>query len=95
MGSEVFKKDFAHKKRKGGKMDTKFVGPFMITKKLGKGLYALQLVENPDCVIDRVNGIQLKPYLTPLPSPSCELSMTISPDLGRSLNSSTPPDHDR
>ena len=78
-------------------MDAKFVGPFIITKNLGKGLYALQLVENPDRVIDRVNGMHLKPYLTPPPSPSCELSlnMTISPDHNCSLNSSTPPDHDR
>ena len=97
VGSKVLKKDFAHKKRKGGKMDAKFVGPFIITKSLGKGLYALQLVENPDRVIDRVNGVHLKPYLTPPPSPSCELSlnMPISPDHDRSLNSTIPPDQDR
>ena len=94
VSSKVLKKDFERKKRKGGKMDAKFVGPFIITKNLGKSLYALQLVENPDRVIDRLNGIHLKPYLTPPPSPSRELSlnMTISPD--HSLNSSTPPDHD-
>ena len=89
VGSKVLKKDFARKKRKGGKIDAKYVGPFIITKSLGKGLYALQLVKNGDHVIDRVNGVHLKPYLTPPPSPS-----TIPPDPDHSLNSTISPDQD-
>ena len=108
VGSKVLKKDFARKNRKGGKMDAKYVGPFIITKSLGKGLYALQLVKNRDHVIDRVNGVHLKPYLTPPPSPSCErphdstippdpdhsLNTTIPLDQGLSLDSTIPPDPD-
>ena len=32
VGAKVLKKDFLRKKRKGGKMDTRFVGPYIITK---------------------------------------------------------------
>ena len=94
VGSKVLKKDFARKNRKGGKMDAKYVGPFIITKSLGKGLYALQLVKNRDHVIDRVNGVHLKPYLTPPPSPSCERphDLTIPPDPDHSLNTTILPD---
>ena len=41
------------------------MGPFTITKCLGKGLYSLQSIENPDVVIKSVNGVHIKPYLTP------------------------------
>ena len=53
----------------GGKMDDKYLGPFTITKRLGK---ALQLVDNPTIKVERVNGAHLKPYLThnPPTSPS-------------------------
>ena len=70
VGAKVLKKDFLRKKRKGGKMDTRFVGPYIITKNVGKGLYALQLVQNPSVVIEQVNGAHLKPYQTPLQSPA-------------------------
>ena len=69
---QVLKKDF-NRKKKGGQMDAKYVGPFVISKNLGKGLYALQSIENPGHVLDRVNGVHLKPYLMPPPSPSEDL----------------------
>ena len=65
LGAKVLKKDFKRKKRRGGKLDYKYVGPFTITKCLGKGLYSLQSIENPDVVIKSVNGVHIKPYLTP------------------------------
>ena len=49
VGSKVLKKDFARKIRKGGKWMPNMWG---LLSCLGKGLYALQLVENPDHVID-------------------------------------------
>ena len=57
--------DFKKKKRRGGKLDYKYVGPFTITKCLGKGLYSLQSIENPEVVIKSVKGVHIKPYLTP------------------------------
>ncbi len=39
IGAKVLLKDLLRKKRKGGKLDTKWLGPFVIRKKLGKGLY--------------------------------------------------------
>ena len=46
-------------------MDAKYVGPYVITRHLGKGLYALRLVDNPAVTVERVNGAHLKPYKTP------------------------------
>ena len=34
-------KDFTRRKRKWGKLDTKYEGPFVIQKNLGKGLYTI------------------------------------------------------
>ena len=34
-------KDFTRQKRKWGKLDTKYEGPFVIQKNLGKGLYTI------------------------------------------------------
>lgn len=42
VGSRVLKKDFLRKKRKGGKLDYLWQGPFIITATLGKGLYRLK-----------------------------------------------------
>ena len=42
VGSQVLKKDFRRKKRQGGKLDYLWLGPFMITATLGKGLYRLK-----------------------------------------------------
>ena len=44
VGSLVWKKDFLRKKRRGGKLDYPWMGPFMIVKSLGKGLFKLQEV---------------------------------------------------
>ena len=47
------------KKRVGGKMDTRFVGPYVITKCLGKGIYSLI---DPSQIIKKISGSHLKPY---------------------------------
>ena len=38
-GALVLKKDMTCKKRAGGKMDYKWIGPYRIVKSMGKGLY--------------------------------------------------------
>ena len=50
-GALVLKKDFTRKKRKGGKVDAKWVGPYMITQILGRGLYCLQSLDDSSVVI--------------------------------------------
>ena len=60
----VLKKDFLQKKRKGGKLDDRYVGPYKILKILPKGAYLLQLVANSEVVV-RVTGSHLKPYNEP------------------------------
>lgn len=42
VGSLVFKKDFQQKKRKGGKLDYCWQGPYVISALLGKGLFKLK-----------------------------------------------------
>ena len=42
IGAVVLKKDFTRKKRKGGKLDAKWTGPYKVAKSLGRGLYRLQ-----------------------------------------------------
>lgn len=61
-GVRVLKKDFTRKKRKGGKLDPKWLGPYLIVKDLGKGFYKLRSVESPGTFVDRVNGSHLKLY---------------------------------
>lgn len=63
VGVRVLKKDFTRKKRRGGKMDPKWLGPYLIVKNLGRGLYKLRSVENPGCIV-KVNGAHLKVYKT-------------------------------
>ena len=81
IGSQVLMKDLTRKKRKGGKLDTKWIGPFQIQKNLGK---ALTGVKNSTLKINRVHGTHLKPYFVPENSnsslesshhSSCHLSM--------------------
>ena len=38
VGDKVLKKDFLKKKRAGGKLDTRFVGRYIVTSVIGKGL---------------------------------------------------------
>jgi hypothetical protein len=60
IGTSVLKKDFMRKKRKGGKLDHKWLGPYVIAKDLGRGFYALSEGEN--VIVKRVNGAHLKIY---------------------------------
>ena len=68
VGAIVLKKDFTRRKRKGGKLDTKWTGPFEITASLGCGLFSLKDCNNPATVISRVNGVHLKKYKSPIES---------------------------
>ena len=65
VGSLVLRKDMTRKKRKGGKLDTKWTGPFKTIASLGHGLYQLSHYNNPEIVIPHVNGIHLKKYNHP------------------------------
>ena len=65
IGSLVLKKDFRRRRRKGGNMDYRWQGPFVIITILGKGLYSLT-ERDENQVVQRVNGFHLKRYF---PSP--------------------------
>lgn len=61
----MLKKDFLRKKRKGGKSDPEWLGPFEVAADLGKGFYSLSDLNSGEIVIKRVNGAHLKVCLTP------------------------------
>ncbi len=56
------KKDFRRKKRKGGKLDPKWLGPYTIVDDLGRGFYSLS--DGEKIVVPRVNGSHLKIFLS-------------------------------
>ena len=58
VGIKVLMKDFTRKK-KGVKLDPKRLGPYSITKCLGKRLYMLKAVDNPRVIVSRVNGAHI------------------------------------
>lgn len=68
-GQLVLKKDFTRRKRKGGKLDSKFIGPFVIVKTLGKGTYLLGRPGTLEGTV-QATGAHLKPYSTPPHDPS-------------------------
>ena len=76
VGDKVLKKDFRKKKRAGGKLDAQYIGPFNITKLLGKGYYSLEGVANPQEVVERVSGAYLKPYKGALVSAVIQRTIT-------------------
>ena len=59
-GAFVLRKDMKRKKRAGGKMDFKWLGPYRIVKSMEKGLYQIESTSHPN--EKRVHGIHLKPY---------------------------------
>ena len=61
-GQLVLKKDFTRKKRKGGKLDSKFLGPYVIVKALKKGTYILAKPDNRSQTL-QATGDHLKPYI--------------------------------
>ena len=69
VGMEVLQKDFRRRKRKGGKMDPKWLSPGLITHDLGKGFYSLVTLDQKKIVTKRINGAHLKLYLCPPSSP--------------------------
>ena len=53
-------------KRAGEKLETRYVGPYMMIMKIhGKGFNRLKQVGNEECVVERINGAHLKPYQVP------------------------------
>ena len=70
LNAVVLKKDFLRSKRKGGKLDPKWLGPYRISKLLGKGLYSLTHSQNGHAV-KRVNGMHLKMYCVSYSQYSC------------------------
>lgn len=67
-GQLVLKKDFKRKKRKGGKLDMRFLGPYIIKKALSRGVYELVSEDGKSTV--RATGAHLKPYHRGSPDPS-------------------------
>ena len=54
------RKDFRRKKRAGGKLDTPYIGPYLITKCHSKGMYRLQLDGDMTSTIERISSAYFK-----------------------------------
>ena len=70
VGQLVLKKDFTRKKRKGGKLEARFLGPYTIHSVLPHGTYRLAdpaITENQGVTI-QATGSHLKPYNKPGPT---------------------------
>ncbi len=57
----VLLKDFRRKKRKGGKLNSKYVGPFKIIRARGKGVYYIENVASGQ--VSRAIGSHLKEFI--------------------------------
>ena len=88
IGQLVLKKDFTRKKRKGGKLEIRFLGPYTISKVLPHGTYELLNPTEQNTI--RVTGTHLKLYNPPNPSspPEADLSPPPSPALTTSPSES-------
>ena len=64
VGAIVLVQDFKRKKRKGGKLDPRWIGPFVIQKKLTRGVYVVALHKDISKT-RRVTGAHLKLYKKP------------------------------
>lgn len=64
VGEKVLVKDFLRKKRAGGKLTTRFIGPYVIVKKASKGIYNLRKLSAPYSEI-KVSGAHIKQYVDP------------------------------
>ena len=86
IGQLVLKKDFTRKKRKGGKLEIRFLGPYTISKVLPHGTY--ELLNPTDQNTIRVTGAHLKLYNPPSPSspPEADFSPPPSPALSSNLS---------
>ena len=61
IGSKVLLENTAQKQRKGGKMDPVWLGPYIISRDLGKGLYELSNMSNK-IIKNKANVSRLKNY---------------------------------
>ena len=59
IGNKVLKKDFRRKKRAGGALDPKWLGPYEVMKDIGKGLCS------DDGKVDLAHGDHLKVFVVP------------------------------
>ena len=62
MGTEVLQKEFRRCKRKGQKMDPKWLGSSIITHDFGKGFYSIMTLDEKKIVTKRISGTHLKFY---------------------------------
>ena len=58
VGAMVLAKDHTRKKRKGGKLDNRWLGPFKIEKVLPRGTYLI----SSNGTVKKYTGAHLKPY---------------------------------
>ena len=61
IGDKVLKKDFRRKKRAGGALHPKWLGPYEVIKDIGKGLFVVKKCDNGK--VDHIHADHLKVYV--------------------------------
>ena len=86
VGELVLLKDHTRKKRKGGKLDARWLGPFKICKCLPRGVY---LLSSNAGQIRRATGVQLKVYRKPNPQRASNQLQSPNPNMSSYTQSSS------
>lgn len=76
IGSKVLLENTAQKQRKGGKMDPLWLGPYVITRDLGKGIYELSSLKGR-VIKNKVNVHRLKRYVKRLQDSGCNVDQPL------------------
>ena len=65
VGDKVLKKNLKNKHRMGGKLDSKWLGPYIITEVTGYGNYQLRYCKSDQLLKQRVPSSHIKCYIDP------------------------------
>ena len=98
VGDKVLKKNFSRKKKAGGKLDSRFTGPYVILKVLRKGRYLLRKVTDPAQSRVEVYGGHIKLCKSSrkgLSSTECSLSISSQLSNSASILESASPSQSR
>ena len=71
VGEEVLKKNLKNKHRMGGKLDMKWLGPYVVTSVTEYGNYELRCAKSGKLLKQRVPITQLKRYIWPIELKVC------------------------
>ena len=67
----VLKKDIKRKRRRGGKLEQRYIGPFVVSAVVSRGVY--RLTSQDGKIVVKATGAHLKAYKKPNPESECPM----------------------